>query len=122
MKKGQRRARRMALYLSSIGIPPVPSAGSYKQWTAVLQAQYNALEVGQRKLGRQTGRWLLKESGAIAIAVGSLTNPVALQPPDGLSTRRPPNPIQRGAVQLYSQALVCAHTALSLLPDAERLP
>jgi hypothetical protein len=36
MKKGQRRARRMALYLSSIGIPPVPSAGSYKQWAAVV--------------------------------------------------------------------------------------
>ena len=80
MKKGQRRARRMALYLSSIGIPPVPSAGSYKQWAAVLQAQYNALEVGQRKLARQTGRRLLKESGSIAIAVASLANPVALQP------------------------------------------
>src|SRR6266404_6558736 len=49
MKKGQRRARRMALYLSSIGIPPVPSAGSYKQWAAVLQAQYNALEVRATK-------------------------------------------------------------------------
>jgi len=80
MKKGQRRARRMALYLSSIGIPPVPSAGSYKQWAAVLQAQYNALEVGQRKLARQTGRRLLKESGSIAIAVASLAHPVALQP------------------------------------------
>jgi hypothetical protein len=47
MKKDKRRARRLALYLSSIGIPPVSSAGSYKQWAAVLQAQYNALEVGQ---------------------------------------------------------------------------
>jgi len=80
MKKGQRRARRMALYLSSIGIPPVPSAGSYKQWAAGLQAQYNALEVGQRKLARRTGRRLLKESGSIAIAVASLAHAVALQP------------------------------------------
>lgn len=80
MKKGQRMARRMALYLSSIGVPPAPSPGSYKQWAVVLQAQYKALEVGQRKLARQTGRRLLKESGSIAIAVGSLTNPVALQP------------------------------------------
>jgi hypothetical protein len=80
MKKGQRSVRRMSLYLSSIGIPPLPSAGSYKQWAAVLQAQYNALEVGQRKLARQTGRRLLKESGSIAIAVGSLTDPVALLP------------------------------------------
>jgi hypothetical protein len=90
MKKGQRRARRMALYLSSIGIPPVPSAGSYKQWAAVLQAQYNALEVGQRKLARQTGRRLFKESGSIAIAVASLANPVALQPEVGNSPPVPP--------------------------------
>jgi hypothetical protein len=80
MKKGQRMARRMALYLSSIGVPPAPSAGSYKQWAAVLQDQYNALEVGQRTLARQTGRRLLKESGSIAIAVASLAHPVALQP------------------------------------------
>jgi hypothetical protein len=80
MTKGKRRARRLALYLRSIGIPPVPSAGSYKQWAAALQVQYNALEVGQRKLARQTGRRLLKESGSIAIAVAFLTNPVALQP------------------------------------------
>jgi hypothetical protein len=80
MKKGQRRARRLALYLSSIGISPVSSASSYKQWATDLQAQYNALEVAQRKLARQTGRRLLKESGSIAIAVASLTNPVALQP------------------------------------------
>jgi hypothetical protein len=39
-----------------------------------------ALEVGQRKLARQTGRRLLKESVSIAIAVGSLTNQIALQP------------------------------------------
>ena len=79
MKHGQRRARRLALYLSSIGISPVPSASSYEQWATDLQAQYNTLEVGQRKLARQTGRRLLKESGSIAIAVASLTNPVALQ-------------------------------------------
>ena len=77
MKKDKRRARRLALYLSSIGIPPVSSAGSYKQWAAVLQAQYNALEVGQRKLARQTGRRLVKESGSIAIAVASLAHPIA---------------------------------------------
>jgi hypothetical protein len=81
----KRRARRLALYLCSVGIPPVPSAGSYKQWAAGLQAQYNALEVGQRKLARQTGRRLLKESGSIAVAVASLTNPLALQPQTGNS-------------------------------------
>src|SRR5258705_7210153 len=42
--------------------------------------------------------------------------------PDGLDTCRPPNQIQRGAVRLYSQGLVGAHTALPLLSDAERLP
>jgi hypothetical protein len=98
MKKGQRRARRMALYLSSIGIPPVPSADSYKQWAAVLQAQYNALEVGQRKLARQTGRRLLKESGSIAIAVGSLTNPVALQP---LTVLTPVAPLTRSREEQF---------------------
>jgi hypothetical protein len=123
MTKGKQRARRLALYLSSIGIPPVPSAGSYKQWAAGLQARYNALEVGQRKLARQTGRRLFKESGSIAIAVASLANPVAPQPQGRqLPAARPSSPIQRGAVRLYSQALVCAHTALPLLPDAERLP
>jgi hypothetical protein len=85
MTKGKRRARRLALYLSSIGIQPVPSAGGCKQWAAGLQAQYNALEVGQRKLARQTGRRLLKESGSIAMAAAFLTNPVALQPQAGNS-------------------------------------
>jgi hypothetical protein len=65
MKKGQRRARRLALYLSSIGIPPVLSAGSYKQWASGLQAQYNSLEAGRRKLARQTGRLLFRESAPL---------------------------------------------------------
>jgi hypothetical protein len=83
MTKDKRRARRLALYLSSIGIPTVPPANSYKQSAAALQAQYNALEIGQRKLARHTGRRILKESGSIAVAVASLTNPVALQPQTG---------------------------------------
>jgi hypothetical protein len=70
----------MALYPSNIGIQPVPSADSYKQWAAVLQVQYNTLEIGQRKLARQTGRRFLKGSDSIAIAVASLANPVAQQP------------------------------------------
>ncbi len=76
MTKGKRRASRLALYLSSIGIRPVLSARSYKQLATDLQAQYEALEVGQRKLARKTGRRLIKEARSIAIAVATLTNPV----------------------------------------------
>ena len=76
MTKGKRRASRLALYLSSIGIPPVPLASGYKQWATDLEAQYNALEVEQRKLARQTGRRLIKEARSIAIAAAALTNPV----------------------------------------------
>jgi hypothetical protein len=76
MTKGKRRASRLALYLSSIGIPPVPLASSYKQWATDLEAQYNALEVEQRKLARQTGRRLIKEARSIAIAAAALANPV----------------------------------------------
>jgi hypothetical protein len=79
MTKGKRKARRLALYLSSIEISLVPSANSYKQWAADLQAQYNALEAGQRTLARQTGRRLIKGAGSIAKAVASLPNPVVLQ-------------------------------------------
>jgi hypothetical protein len=79
MTKGKRKARRLALYLSSIEISLVSSANSYKQWAADLQTQYNALEAGQRKLARQTGRRLIKEAGSIAKAVASLPNPVVLQ-------------------------------------------
>jgi hypothetical protein len=76
MKKGQRRALRLALYLSSIGISTVTSAASYKQWAAGLQAQYNALEIGQRRLARQAGRQLIRESGSLKIAAASLKNPI----------------------------------------------
>jgi hypothetical protein len=76
MTKGKRRASRLALYLSSIGIPPVLSASSYKQWATELQAQYEALEVGQRKLARKTGRRLIKKARSIAIATAALTKPV----------------------------------------------
>ena len=76
MTKSKRKAQRLALYLSSIGMTPIPSASSYKQWATDLQAQYNALEVEQRKLARKTGRRLIKEARSIAIAVAALTNPV----------------------------------------------
>ncbi len=79
MTKGKRKARRFALYLSSIGISPVLPCNSYKQWVIALQAQYNALEVGQRKLARRAGRQLVRESGSIRIAAASLPTPVFVQ-------------------------------------------
>ncbi len=79
MTKGKRKARRFALYLSSIGISPVLPCNSYKQWVVALQAQYNALEVGQRKLARRAGRQLVRESGSIRIAAASLPTPVFVQ-------------------------------------------
>jgi hypothetical protein len=76
MTKGRPRARRLALYLTCIEIPLAPMAGTYTKWAADLQAQYNALEVGQRKLARQVGRRLIKRAGSIAIALASLPDPV----------------------------------------------
>jgi hypothetical protein len=79
MTKGKRRARRLALYLSSIGIQPVLSASSYKQWAADLQTQYNTLEVGLRKLARRSGRCLVRESGSVELATASLPTPIFIQ-------------------------------------------
>jgi hypothetical protein len=71
MKKGKRRARRLALYLRSIGIRP---------WAAGLQVQYDELEAEQRKLARRAGRQLIREAGSIAKAVAALPTPAVLQP------------------------------------------
>jgi hypothetical protein len=65
MKKGKRRVRRLALYLSSIGIQP-NAAGT--------QSQYDLVEQEQRKLARRTGRQLLIEYSSIAKAIMALTN------------------------------------------------
>lgn len=86
-------ARRLALYLRSIGISPVPSVGSYKQWGAAVQIQYNAIGVDQRRLARQTGRRLMREFGSIARAIASFPNQgvqqtlVAAPPPAPPRTR-----------------------------------
>jgi hypothetical protein len=79
--KGKRKAQRFALYLNSIGIQLVPFASSYRQWAAVLQTQYNALDSERRKLARMAGRLLIKQAGSIANALAALPNPIALQPP-----------------------------------------
>lgn len=70
MNSSKRRSRRLALYLLCIEVRP---------WAAGLQTQYDALEPGQRKLARQTGRRLIKEEGSIAKAIATLTNPVVVQ-------------------------------------------
>jgi hypothetical protein len=70
MNNIKRRSRRLALYLLCIGVRPLPAG---------LQIQYNALEPTQRKLARETGRWLIKEEGSIAKAIATLTNPVVVQ-------------------------------------------
>jgi hypothetical protein len=76
MTKGRQRARRLAIYLTCIEIPFAPMVGTYKKWVADLQAQYNALEVGQQKLARQAGRRLIKGAGSIATALAILPDPV----------------------------------------------
>jgi hypothetical protein len=70
MNSSKRRSRRLALYLLCIEVRP---------WAAGLQTQYDALEPGQRKLARKTGRRLIKEEGSIAKAIATLTNPVVVQ-------------------------------------------
>jgi hypothetical protein len=87
MTPGKQVARRLALYLISIGVPPVPSASSYKRWGAALQIQYNALGVDQRRLARQTGRRLIREFGSIAKANTALTNHVVRE---ALAINTPP--------------------------------
>ena len=81
MTKGKRKAQRLALYLTSIGIPLVPFASSYRQWSAVLEAQYNALDPERRKLARRAGRHLIKQAGSIANAQTALPIPIVPKPP-----------------------------------------
>jgi len=80
MTKGKRRARRLALYLGSIGISLVPPTSSYKQWAVDLQNQYNALGVEQRKLARRNGRRLVKKMGSAQLATAFLPPPIFLLP------------------------------------------
>ena len=89
MTKGKRLARRLALYLSSIDIPLALSARSYKQWAATLQAQYDALDAGQRKLARTTGRRLIKEATSITKAASVLPTPVFIQTQTGSQSIAP---------------------------------
>jgi hypothetical protein len=75
MNRSKRRSRRLALYLLCIGVRP---------WPADLPAQYNALEPGQRKLARKSGRRLIKKEGSIAKAIDTLTNSFVLQETRGV--------------------------------------
>jgi hypothetical protein len=73
MNRSKRRSRRLALYLLCIGVRP---------WPADLQAQYNALEPGQRNLARKSGRRLIKEEGALTRALKYISRRwPALTPP-----------------------------------------
>jgi hypothetical protein len=60
------------------------------------QAQYNALEVGQRKIARQTGRLLIKEAPSITIAVAALTNSVVQETRAGNAPPITPRTQSRG--------------------------
>jgi hypothetical protein len=75
MTKGKKQARRLALYLNSIGVPTLALVSSYAQWVAILETQYEALEMDQRKLARKTGRMLIRRSGSIELATASLPVP-----------------------------------------------
>jgi hypothetical protein len=77
--RGKRLARRLALYLSSVGIPVVASSTSYRQWAADLQTQYMALPEDQRRLARATGRKLITESASLRAAAATLESPLCLQ-------------------------------------------
>jgi len=122
MTKGKRRARRFALYLSSIGIQPVLSTTSYQQWAADLQTQYNTLKVGLRQLARRSDRCLVRESGSVELATASLPIPIFLQTQAANSQQAAlSKPIQRRTVQIHLQTLVCADATLSLLPNGEWL-
>jgi hypothetical protein len=50
-----------------------------RPWAAGLQTQYDALEPGQRKLARKTGRQLIQKEGSIAKAIATLTNPASVE-------------------------------------------
>lgn len=75
----KRKVSRLALYLSSVGIPLVASGSSYKQLLAGIQRQYDVLPDRQRKLARQTGRRLIKTLGSIRAALTSLPCKIVLQ-------------------------------------------
>jgi len=78
MNGSKRRSRRLALYLLCIGVRP---------WAAGLQTQYNALEPGQRKLARKTGRRLIKLSPLVRYRWGDVKAFMT-----GLSTDPPSHP------------------------------
>jgi hypothetical protein len=77
--RGKRLARRLALYLTSIGIPAATSSTSYRLWAATLQAQYMALPEDQRTLARARGWKLITESASLRAAAATLVSPLCLQ-------------------------------------------
>ena len=121
MTHGQEVARRLVLYLSGIGITPVPAASSYKCWCAALQIQYNALGVDQRRLARQTGRRLMREFGSIARAIASFPNLqqtlVASPPPEPPPARTRQERFLRKINRWSPLTPPCP-----VLPDGRRLP
>jgi len=122
--KGKRRASRLALYLSSIGIRPVLSARSYKQLATDLQAQYEALEVGQRKTRAEdrTPTSLKKRAPLQSQLRLSQTRWVQETQAHNAPPITPRTQSREEQIQVHLPALVCAHAALSIMPDAERLP
>jgi hypothetical protein len=118
MNRSKRRSCRLALSLLCIGVRPC---------AAGLNARYNALEPGHEnscaRAGGSSLLQLIKEEGSIAKAIDTLTNPVVVQ-----ETRNVPLVValiraqaREEAFKYISQALVCTHAALALLPDGERL-
>jgi hypothetical protein len=87
MTKEKKLARRLALYLNSIGVPTQALVSSYAQWAAILKTQYDALEIDQRKLARKTGRTLIRRAGSIELATAFLPVPVF----EGLHSRPKPS-------------------------------
>jgi hypothetical protein len=95
MKKSQRRARRLALCLSSIGVSLFSPTGSYEQWAGELEGQLRELTAEQRNLAETSAQRLMKESGSILKALEALVPSVLFRIPPGKTAPTTPRRLSR---------------------------
>jgi len=107
-------ARRLALYLRSIGISPSLQSASYKQWGARYKFNTTRLE-STSELARQTGRRLMRSLGRSQEPLHRSQIRVFNRPWWLPSPSTSSNPIQAGVVSQQDQPLVTSDAPLPVL-------
>jgi hypothetical protein len=72
MNRSRRNALRLALYLDCIGVKPILSGRSYREYCFALSTQFLSMGAEQRKEARRRGRKRIREAPGLRKAAGHL--------------------------------------------------